>query len=226
MIISVTNLKGGVGKSTLAQNLAVILAKKGYNLCLADTDIEQQTSMKWSGVRSSIEVENLPEVPVFIINPDTISDQILNKLGKKYDLVIIDGTPALTELTTRIIIMSDLVLTPILASATDVWALDTFLKRYNEAQITKQAMGGTVELCVVLNKYNERVNLDREIADTIREMGVKLLDAKVSARVAYKEATVQGLSVAELKDKSAKAEMEALAKEIEKVIKKVAKAKG
>jgi len=226
MIISVTNLKGGVGKSTLAQNLAVILAKKGYNLCLADTDIEQQTSVKWSGVRSSIEAENLPEVPVFIINPDTISDQILNKLGKKYGLVIIDGTPALTELTTRIIIMSDLVLTPILASATDVWALDTFLKRYNEAQITKQAMGGTVELCVVLNKYNERVNLDREIADTIREMGVKLLDAKVSARVAYKEATVQGLSVAELKDKSAKAEMEALAKEIEKVIKKVAKTKG
>jgi chromosome partitioning protein len=226
MIISVTNLKGGVGKSTLAQNLAVMLAKKGYNLCLADTDIEQQTSMKWSGVRSSIEADNLPEVPVFIINPDTISDQILNKLGKKYDLVIIDGTPALTELTTRIIIMSDLVLTPILASATDVWALDTFLKRYNEAQITKQAMGGTVELCVVLNKYNDRVNLDREIADTIREMGVKLLDAKVSSRVAYKEATVQGLSVAELKDKSAKAEMEALAKEIEKVIKKLAKAKG
>ncbi|MBK8566471.1 MAG: ParA family protein [Saprospiraceae bacterium] len=226
MIISVTNLKGGVGKSTLAQNLAVMLAKKGYSLCLADTDVEQQTSMKWSGVRSSIEASSVPEVPVFLINPDTISDQILNKLGKKYDLVIIDGTPALTELTTRIIIMSDLVLTPILASATDVWALDTFLKRYTEAQITKQAMGGTVELCVVLNKYNDRVNLDREIGETIKEMGVKLFDTKVSSRVAYKEATVQGLGVAELKDKSAKAEMEALTKEIEKTIKKLAKSKG
>lgn len=226
MIISVTNLKGGVGKSTLAQNLAVMLAKKGYSLCLADTDVEQQTSMKWAGVRATSEGEGLPEVPVFLINPDTISDQILNKLGKKYDLVIIDGTPALTELTTRIIIMSDLVLTPILASATDVWALDTFLKRYEEARITKQAMGGNVELCVVLNKYNDRVNLDREIGETIKELGVHLLEAKVSSRVAYKEATVQGLGVSELKDKNAQAEMLALVKELEKTIKKLAKGKG
>lgn len=226
MIISVTNLKGGVGKSTLAQNIAVALAQKGYSLCVADTDVEQQTSLKWAGVRSAIESENTKVVPVYLINPDTISDQILNKLGKKYDLVIIDGTPALTELTTRIIIMSDLVITPILASATDVWALDTFLKRYEEARITKQAMGGKVELCVVLNKYNDRVNLDREIGETIKELGVKLLDAKISTRVAYKEATVQGLGVVELKDKNANAEMTALVKEVEKSIKQLKKQKS
>jgi chromosome partitioning protein len=207
-----------VGKSTLAQNLAVYLAKKGRNLCIADTDSEQQTSVKWGSVRSGIEDGSVPEVPVFLINPDTISDQILNKLGKKYDLVIIDGTPALTELTTRIIIMSDLVVTPILASATDVWALDTFLKRYEEARITKQAMGGKVELYVLLNKYNERTNLDREIGETIGEMGVNLLATKISTRVAYKEATVQGLGVTELKDKNAQAEIESLAIEIEKLL--------
>ena len=218
MIISITNLKGGVGKSTLAQNLAVYLAKKGRNLCIADTDSEQQTSVKWGSVRSGIEDGIVPEVPVFLINPDTISDQILNKLGKKYDLVIIDGTPALTELTTRIIIMSDLVITPILASATDVWALDTFLKRYEEARITKEAMGGKVELYVLLNKYNERTNLDREIGETIGEMGVNLLATKISTRVAYKEATVQGLGVTELKDKNAQAEIESLATEIEKLL--------
>lgn len=218
MIISVTNLKGGVGKSTLAQNLAVNLAKKGRKICIADTDVEQQTSVKWSTVRSQNEVEGIPEIPVFLINPDTISDQILNKLGKKYDLVIIDGTPALTELTTRIIIMSDIVITPILASATDVWALDTFLKRYEEARIIKEAMGGKVELFVLLNKYNERTNLDREIGETIGEMGVNLLMTKISARVAYKEATVQGLGVSELRDKNAQAEIESFAVEIEKML--------
>ncbi|MCF8245023.1 MAG: ParA family protein [Saprospiraceae bacterium] len=218
MIISITNLKGGVGKSTLAQNLAVYLAKNGRSLCIADTDVEQQTSVKWGSVRSAIEDGSVPEVPVYLINPDTISDQILNKLGKKYDLVIIDGTPALTELTTRIIIMSDLVVTPILASATDVWALDTFLKRYEEARITKQAMGGKVELYVLLNKYNERINLDREIGEAIGDMDVNLFDTKLSTRVAYKEATVQGLGVAELRDKNAQAEIEAIAAEIEKLL--------
>lgn len=218
MIISVTNLKGGVGKSTLAQNLAVFLARKGRNLCIADTDLEQQTSVKWGSVRSGIEDGSVPEIPVFLINPDTISDQILNKLGKKYDLVIIDGTPALTELTTRIIIMSDVVITPILASATDVWALETFLKRYEEARITKEAMGGKVELYVLLNKYNERTNLDREIGEAIGEMGVNLLSTKISTRVAYKEATVQGLGIMELKDKNAQLEIESLATEIEKLL--------
>lgn len=218
MIISITNLKGGVGKSTLAQNLAVYLAKKGRSLCIADTDVEQQTSVKWGSVRLGVEGGSVPEVPVYLINPDTISDQILNKLGKKYDLVIIDGTPALTELTTRIIIMSDLVVTPILASATDVWALETFLRRYEEARITKEAMGGKVELYVVLNKYSERINLDREIGETIGEMGVNLLATRISTRVAYKEATVQGLGVTELKDKSAQAEIVALANEIEKLL--------
>lgn len=218
MIVSITNLKGGVGKSTLAQNLAVYLAKKGRNLCIADTDVEQQTSVKWGSVRSAIEDGSVPPVPVYLINPDTISDQILNKLSKKYDLVIIDGTPALTELTTRIIIMSDLVVTPILASATDVWALDTFLKRYEEARITKQAMGGKVELYVLLNKYNERINLDREIGETIGDMSVNLFDTKLSARVAYKEATVQGLGVTELRDKNAQAEIEAIAAEIENLL--------
>ncbi len=218
MIISITNLKGGVGKSTLAQNLAVYLASKGRSLCIADTDLEQQTSVKWGSVRSGIGEESMSKVPVYLINPDTISDQILNKLGKKYDLVIIDGTPALTELTTRIIIMSDLVVTPILASATDVWALDTFLKRYEEARITKQAMGGKVELYVLLNKYNERINLDREIGETIGDMNVNLFDTKLSTRVVYKEATVQGLGVTELRDKNAQAEIEALASEIEKLL--------
>jgi chromosome partitioning protein len=218
MIISVTNLKGGVGKSTLAQNLAVYLARKGRNLCIADTDVEQQTSVKWGSVRSGIEDGTVPEIPVFLINPDTISDQILNKLGKKYDLVIIDGTPALTELTTRIIIMSDVVITPILASATDVWALETFLRRYEEARITKEAMGGKVELYVLLNKYNERTNLDREIGEAIGEMDVNLLATKISTRVAYKEATVQGLGVMELRDKNAQMEIESLATEIEKLL--------
>lgn len=219
MVISITNLKGGVGKSTISQNLAVELSQRGFKLCIADTDTEQQTSVKWASVRAQNDSKNISEIPVYKINPETISNQVLNTLSKEYDLVLIDGTPALTELTTRIIIMSDIVVTPILASATDLWALDTFLLRFNEAKITKESMGGSVKHLVVLNKYNPRVNLDREINEAIQDMDVQVLETKMSSRVAYKEATVQGLGVSELKDPNALAEIKNLCDEIGKVIK-------
>ncbi len=221
MIISITNLKGGVGKSTIAQNIAVLLARRKYNVCIADTDVEQQTSVKWSSVRAE-RGEEVADVPVYLINPETISDQVLNKLAKRHDIVIIDGTPALTELTTRIIIMSHIVITPILASATDVWALDTFMKRYTEARITKEAMGGRVDLYVVMNKFSEKINLDRDIREAVGEFNVRVLETKLSTRVAYKEATVQGLGVSELKDKAAGREIDSLTTEIEAILKPAA----
>ena len=108
-IVAISNLKGGVGKSTIAQNIAVQFAQKGIKVCIAYTDTEQKTSAKWASLRDT----SLLSVPVFVISPDKVSQEIL-ALKQKYDLVIVDGTPALTELTTRIIILSDLVVVPIL----------------------------------------------------------------------------------------------------------------
>ena len=42
MIISVVNQKGGVGKTTVAINLAVMLKRKNLNLVLVDADPQKQ----------------------------------------------------------------------------------------------------------------------------------------------------------------------------------------
>ncbi|WP_461137387.1 nucleotide-binding protein, partial [Spirosoma terrae] len=55
MIISVTSLKGGVGKSTIAQNLAVCFAHSKYTVCIVDVDTNQ-SALRWSGLRD----EDLP----------------------------------------------------------------------------------------------------------------------------------------------------------------------
>lgn len=208
-VLAISNLKGGVGKSTIAQNLAVELAQKGVSICIADTDTEQKTSVKWASLRDS----SLVGVPVFPITLDKVSQEIL-ALKQKYDIVIIDGTPALTELTTRIIILSDLVVVPILPGGGDIWALENFLNRYQEAKVTKESYGGKVELAVIINRYNERTTLDREVLNVIQELGVKVLNTKLTNRVAYREATITGIGAGETKDDKAKQEIEQLTNEV------------
>ena len=213
-IVAISNLKGGVGKSTIAQNIAVQFAQKGIKVCIADTDTEQKTSAKWASLRDS----SLLSVPVFVISPDKVSQEIL-ALKQKYDLVIVDGTPALTELTTRIIILSDLVIVPILPGGGDIWALENFLERYKEARVTKESYGGKVDIAVVINRYNDRTTLDREVVIAIQDFGITILKTKLNNRVSYREATISGISVHDTKDEKAKKEIGELAKEIQSLLK-------
>ena len=212
-ILAISNLKGGVGKSTIAQNIAAQFAQNGVKVCIADTDTEQKTSVKWASLRDS----SLVSVPVFSIAPEKVSQEILG-LKQKYELVIVDGTPALTELTTRIIILSDLVLVPILPGGGDIWALENFLERYQEAKVTKESYGGKVDIAVIVNRYNERTTLDREVVNAIQDFGVTILATKLANRVSYREATIQGISVHETKDEKAKQEIEELTSEIKKLM--------
>ena len=212
-ILAISNLKGGVGKSTIAQNIAAQFAQNGVKVCIADTDTEQKTSVKWASLRDS----SLVSIPVFSIAPEKVSQEILG-LKQKYDLVIVDGTPALTELTTRIIILSDLVIVPILPGGGDIWALENFLERYQEAKVTKESYGGKVDIAVVVNRYNERTTLDREVVNAIQDFGVTILATKLANRVSYREATIQGISVHDTKDEKAKQEIEELTNEIQKLM--------
>jgi chromosome partitioning protein len=46
-VLSVLNLKGGVGKTTIAMNLAAALAEHGYEVAVVDFD-PQQSATRWS----------------------------------------------------------------------------------------------------------------------------------------------------------------------------------
>ena len=114
MIISVTSLKGGVGKSTITQNLAVCFAQSGYKVCIADADTNQ-SALRWSSLRE----ESFPPIPAFGTPEKTLSANI-KQLAKDYEIVIIDGTPTLDKITSKIIVLADLLLIPILPSGSRI----------------------------------------------------------------------------------------------------------
>ncbi len=218
MVISVTNLKGGVGKSTVAQNMAVGFAHKKYKVCILDTDYELQTSTKWSEERT----EDLLPIKVVASRNDELSKTAV-ALKKEYDIIIIDGTPALFELSTRAIILSDLVVMPILPSIADIWTLEKFLKGFEEARLAKESMGATVEAHILLNKYSESLTLDREVVEVLRGFDINVLNSRLVNRIAYREAMPQGKGVIEGRDKKAGNEIQKLIIELEGIMKRIAK---
>jgi chromosome partitioning protein len=209
MVIGITNLKGGVGKSTLSQNLAVSLAHQGYKVCILDTDMEQRSSMKWHGLR-----EVQPDVPVFGVEGDQIN-KVADEQSRAYDIVIIDGSPQLSKTATKTLTASDIVLVPITPSSLDVWSFENFLQRYEQVRDVK---GAAIKAYIVINRYTGSTKLDKEVVDVMREFGIDVMATTIGQRVAYREAPTNGLGVVEFKDPKAKEEMLRFTAEVEAAI--------
>src|SRR5476651_1448820 len=115
MIIGVLNQKGGVGKTTIAVNLAAAFANSGARALLVDAD-PQGSALAWSSARE--------RDPLFAVvgmaKPSLHRD--LPDLAKNYDFVVIDGAPRVNELGRSAILASDFVLLPVQPSPYDVWA--------------------------------------------------------------------------------------------------------
>lgn len=209
MIIAVTNLKGGVGKTTIATNLAVCFAYRGHQVCIVDTDLDQHSSMEWAGARE----ETLVRVPVYGVAEKQLNKEV-EDLRKRFDFVIIDGTPHLSELADRTILASDLVLIPLLPSIYDFRGFESFLKRFNQVRSLREASGGKVAAMVVLNRVMPNTNISKDIETALGEHEIQLAKTKLVNRVSYVDSATTGQGVVEFKDKKAKEETEALVDEI------------
>jgi chromosome partitioning protein len=208
MILSVINLKGGVGKSTLSQNLAVAMAHDGYKVCVVDTDFEQATTARWYEQRP----DGVPKIPVFPVRENSLRGS-LSEFGETYDIIIIDGTPQLGTLATRTLVESDLVLVPITPTGFDIWSFETFLERYNDAKARK----GNLPAFVIFNRYRA-TNYHKGAIESIREFGLEVFNSHLGERMAFQEAGLQGLGVIEYKDTKAKEEMAAVYKELAEIV--------
>ena len=213
MKIGITNLKGGVGKTTISINLAVCFAHMGYKVCIVDTDTNQ-TSSKWFGARD----EGLPQVLVLGATDAKALNKAVDQLYKDHDIIIIDGTPSLSEMTTRIILSSDLLIIPIRPGAHDFRTMDEFFTRYALVKETK----GDIPIYFLLNEFSDRINVHRTVKDTLKKhYGIPLLKTLIKSRTAYTESSLMGTGVFEHSDNLAKAEMVSLTKEILNLAEKI-----
>jgi len=208
MIISVTNLKGGVGKTIVSQNLATCLAAQNYKVCLVDTDTNQNT-VSWAGLRD----EELPEILTVGLTDNKAMTKEVAKLNKIHDFVIIDGTPSLGEMTTRIILSSDLLIIPVLAGANDLRAMEGFFERYEQAL----EFNDEIPAYFFLNQYSG-LEIQKTVVEALKEYELPFLKTKFKNRTAFVQASAIGYGANEWSDPKAKSEAQGLAHEILKTV--------
>ena len=211
MVIGVTNLKGGVGKTTITQNLAVAYALDGRKVCIIDAD-KNQNSMEWSGARP----DDVAKVIVMGCTEPKALSRLVETQDEIYDLVLIDGTPDLGEMTTRVMLASDILLIPILPSGHDFRSMVLLLNRFEQAKVFKPDFPAYF----ILNRFDSRINFHGDMGQLLEQYEIPILETKMKSRVSYAQTGVSGTGVVEFSDKKAAEEIKNLAAEVISKLKK------
>jgi len=216
-IVGVIQVKGGVGRSTIATNLAAVLSLKKPT-ALIDCDLPQGTSASWYAVRQS-------EVPPANLTLAIVRDyreliNVVREASRDHRYIVIDGPPRIAEMTRAILVMSTLCLVPLGASGAEIWSTADLLTTIDEARQYRP----DIDVRIVWNRFRGHTREAHDLSEAaLKELGLKELDTRLGYRVAYSEALARGLSVDEWLDKIAHAEILSLAAEVKGILKEKGK---
>ena len=110
--------------------------------------------------------------------------------------------------------MPNVVLIPAKASAFDVWAATDIVAAIKARQ---QWSNGIPRAAFVITMAKPRIILGRQIDAALAELGLPVLEARTTDRVAYTHAGNQGTSVVEGSDRTARDEILAIRHELHRV---------
>jgi len=192
-VVAVAQQKGGSGKSTIAANLAAVLAAGGRRVALLDTD-PQGSVTRWHQERR----RHADRVaPLLFDHPSGWRvPAALDRLRRAHDVVVLDTPPHAGTDAKVAIRAADLVLMPLQPSPADLWASEGTRRLAAEERRPLRAL---------LNRVPAQGRMRDRVAAALGEMEVPLLEQCLGNRAHFASAFLEGLAVTEAAPRSAAA---------------------
>lgn len=232
-VISISNHKGGVGKTTSAINIGAGLNKLKKKVLLIDLDPQANLSQSlgiveperniYGALRGDYPLEPIEILKGLDLIPSTLDlsgaeiemsgeagreyilKELIDPIKENYDFIIIDSPPSLGLLTINAFTSSDEILIPLQAQ---YLALQGLTKLMEVIDKIKRRLNKDLKLGgVFITQYDNRKVLNKNVVATIEaHFKDEVFKTKIRDNIALAEAPAQGLDIFRYNSKSYGAE--------------------
>lgn len=199
MVLSIIHQKGGVGKSTISWNLALMLSKfyKGIKkIVVVDLD-SQKTITTLNNIRRT----STKRIPLEIVELSTKEELISYiKNDSEEVLTIIDTGGFDSEINRLAAILSDIVINPVSDEPLELMGL----KRYQEIlKDMNENIKEKIKPFIIFNKIKHNTKNLEHIKNYVRtEENYRIMNTIIRRKIEISDTPLQGISVIEFDPKS------------------------
>jgi chromosome partitioning protein len=232
-VLSISNHKGGVGKTTSAINIGAGLNKLGKKVLLIDLDPQANLSQSlgltnqektiYGALKGDYKLEPVMVLKGLDVIPSTLDlsgaeielssepgreyilKELIEDIRSDYDYIIIDSPPSLGLLTINSFTAADEILIPLQAQ---FLAMQGLAKLVEVVEKIKSRLNKKLKMGgVFITQYDGRKVLNRDVVDTINaHFKSEVFKTKIRDNIALAEAPAQGLDIFRYNAKSNGAE--------------------
>jgi len=194
-IVACLNLKGGVGKTTIAINLAAAIGEKKKRTLIVDLD-PQRSAARWASRAKE------GDSPYFDLRRDVhavesksarvVKEELERLSRQEADVIVLDCPPELEDRSLVAAMLAELVLIPTTPSPLDLWAAQAAVNTVRDARAVRETELPAVAL--VPSRLVSTTVLARELPESLEGLGEPVAPG-ISQRVALVEAAVASKTI-------------------------------